>query len=140
MSDLKSSLHKFGDFCIEFKRSDNRKSVINEMNIYTQDKMFLYGVKFDFHAAKALYRYMTSIGNTTDCFYYDFPSFNPNNICRLSVSQVTPFEVHLIFEFQNINDVYNHHYIRMTFEEYKDFVFNFFFILLIDLVNEPGEE
>ena len=144
MKKFISQIHTIGNYNIRFSRTDvikNKEIMINRIEFL--DKLtnrILADFKMDFTTTKLLNRYLHALKNRyTNCFTLDIPSYNTIENCKINCTIITPNKILLRLNY-NSNNIDTRFSIIFTAEEFDSFVDQYFFYLLIDVVQDPLEE
>ena len=144
MNKFISQIHTIGNYNIRFSRIDvtkNKEIMINKIEFL--DKITnrnLVDFKMDFSTTKLLNIYLHALKNRyTNYFILDIPSYNTIEICKIDCRIVSPNKIVLKLNFNN-NIIESGFSIVFTAEEFDMFVDQYFFYLLIDVVQDQLEE
>ena len=139
--NFESNIHKISNYYFGFKRYNrrfNKDDFINQLDIYTLDKILLHSIKFDNYTTRILYRVLTMLFREGESFEYDIPSFNMLEVYKISgvLDYLTGRPMFTLFiDNQTINSTVKL-YIKFNSDEFEEFLFKFYFLLLIDLCSE----
>ena len=141
--NIESNFYMISNYYFRMNRYERRNvtdDFINQLEIYTLDKILLHSIKFDSYNARILYRVLAMLFREGESFEYDIPSFNMMEVYKISafMDYMTGKPMFTInIDNQTVNSTVNLS-IRFNSDDFEEFLFKFYFIFLIDIIE--GDE
>ena len=142
--NFSSEYHQLGNYLFKFSRIDvSFNKYINIIEIFTEDKVKITELKLSTLSCTNLYKKMYNFNMYTENFIYEVPLYKNNEVTRISCICDTrliceQMEECVIFRIEKENTDGQSFNIEIvsTFYDFEKFVFIFYFLLLIDVIDE----
>lgn len=143
--NFKSQIHRISNYNFRFTRFNRTRAeriddFINQIDIMTLDNINLYTIKFNTYNADILLMVLKLLYGEGEPFEYDIPSFNMSEVFKINgklefVNYDTEVKIYLKITRETTDGNISDLDISFSPEEFENFMFLFYFMFLIDLMD-----